>query len=225
MPPALLPSRAVYAFVRPDGLVAGTEEAELTRGGDGWRIHSRIETAWPEDIVATLEWDLDRDLVTRLLRIESRERFTGESELELTITGNGLLAHRRAEDGPTQVELGWGPNAELDYVSAAFPTVLLARSALQPGQTREVDAVQIGTADLLPGIVSRRLRAVAPGEDDTAAPVALDLGVAGGAPLRTARRVDCLTVQTGHVAIATASAEGVLLGYAGLLRLTSLESK
>jgi hypothetical protein len=215
MPTTLLPYRAGYAFVRPDGSEAGTEVVEVTAGADGWRIQTRIQTAWPENIVATVDWDLDRDLVTRLLHIVSRERFTGESELELTVTGNGLLAHRTAPDGPTQVELGWGPNAELDYISAAFPTVMLARSGLEPGATRHVDAVQIGTVDLVPIIVAQLLRAVASDDPDAAVPAA-------GA--ETAQRVECLIIETGHLATATATATGVLVGYAGLLRLTSLEA-
>jgi hypothetical protein len=210
MPKPLIPHHAWYAYARPDGSEAGTEEVEVSRSAGGWWITTRIHAAWPEDIVATVEWDLDGDLVTRLLRIVSLERFSGESELELTVTGNGLLAHRRAPDGPTQVELGWGPNAELEYISAAFPTVMLARSGLEPGADRQVDAVHIGTIDLVPTVVTLLLR----GLPDTPS-----------APARLAtRRVEVISVETGHHATAAATAEGVLLSYTGLLRLTSLEA-
>src|SRR2546421_10405290 len=106
MPKILLPFHAAYAFVRPNGSEAGSEEVEVSAGTAGWRIQTRIQTAWPEEIVASVDWDLDRDLVTRLLHIVSRERFAGDAELELTVTGNGLLAHRQAQDGPTQGEVG-----------------------------------------------------------------------------------------------------------------------
>src|ERR1700730_10712366 len=115
----LLPHRAGYAIASPDAAQAGVEELEVARAGAGWRIQSRVETSWPEAVVATVDWELDEWLVTRVLHIHSRERFSGECELELTISGNGLLAHRAALEGPTQVELGWGPAAELDYISAA----------------------------------------------------------------------------------------------------------
>jgi hypothetical protein len=241
MPKTLLPCRARYVFVRPDGSEAGSEEVEVSAGSAGCRIQTRIHTAWPEDIIASVDWDLDGDLVTRFLHIVSRERFAGEAELELTVTGNGLLAHRRAQDGPTQVELGWGPNAELDYVSAAFPTVMLARSGLEPGAARHVDAVQIGTVDLDPTIVALRLRELpagdprgapsrsAPSMAPSSARVTPPMAPAPGhrapeAGAETARRVECLVVETGHLATATATAGGVLLGYAGLLRLTSLDA-
>jgi hypothetical protein len=225
MAKALLPFHADYAFVRPDGSEAGGEEVEVSAGADGWRIQTRIETTWPEDIVATVDWDLDRDLVTRLLHIVSRERFAGEAELELTVTGNGLLAHRQAQDGPTQVELGWGPNAELDYISAAFPTVMLARSGLASGVTRRVDAVQIGTVDLVPTIVAQVLRGVPTGDPRGTPPMAQGTGQAAPeAGTETARQVECVVIETGHLATATATAEGVLLGYTGLLRLTSLDA-
>jgi hypothetical protein len=236
MPKTFLPFRAGYTFVRPDGSDAGSEEVEVSVGADGWRIQTRIQTAWPEDIAATVDWDLDRDLVTRLLHIVSREHFAGEAELELTVTGNGLLAHRQAQDGPTQVELGWGPTAELDYISAAFPTVMLARSGLAPGATRHVDAVQIGTVDLVPTIVAQVLREVPAGDRrgtppaaPAAAPVTAATATATGhraleAGAETARQVECLVIETGHLATATATAEGVLIGYTGLLRLTSLDA-
>src|SRR3981081_37531 len=105
MPGPLLSHRARYQVIGRGGEVAGGEELEVVRDEAGWRIHSRIETTWPEDIVATLDWELDEARLTRLLHVFSRERFSGEYELELTVGGNGLLAHRVAPDGATQVEL------------------------------------------------------------------------------------------------------------------------
>jgi hypothetical protein len=222
MPKPLIPHRARYAYVRPDGSQAGTEEVEVSLSSGGWSINTRIHAAWPEEIVATVDWDLDGDLVTRLLRIVSLERFSGESELELTVTGNGLLAHRRAPDGPTQVELGWGPNAELEYISAAFPAVMLARSGLEPGAVRQVDAVHIGTIDLVPTVIPLLLRGTPGSGTSRSAP---GLGtVLGASGLEAARGVEFVVVETGHHTTAAATAEGVLLSYTGLLRLTSLEA-
>jgi hypothetical protein len=221
MPGPLLPHRAVYQVIGRDGGVAGTEQLEVVRGEAGWRIRSLIETSWPEAVVASLDWELDGALLTRLLRVVSRERFSGEYELELTVSGNGLLAHREAPDGPSQVELGWGPNAELDYISAAFPAVMLARSNLAVGGGRDVDAVQLGTADLVPTIIAQRLRRVDPGANAEAAPARTG-NAAGTADAATAV-VECTVVDTGHVALISTTAVGALVAYSGLLRLASLE--
>lgn len=213
MPGRLLPHRAGYTITSSMGDRAGVEELEVARAGAGWRIKSHIQTSWPEEVTATVDWELDELLVTRVLRIHSRERFSGDHELELTISGNGLLAHRHAPDGPTQLELGWGPAAELDYVSAAFPAVMLARAALQPGEVRHVDAVQLSTADLIPAVVPLRLHrlTLAPG------------GVPPGFDQPAAAVVECLVIDTGHVARISTAASGALLGYSGLLNLAWLE--
>jgi hypothetical protein len=218
MPAALIPHRAGYALARPDGSDAGTETVEVAPGAGGWRIQTHIETWWPDEITSTVDWDLDGKLVTRLLHIVSSERVTGETELEVTVTGNGLLAHRRGPDGPTQVELGWGPNAELDYISAAFPTVMLARSGLAPGASRKVDAVQIGTLDLVPTIVGQVLHRRAPAAGEREEPASSVPGVAVG------QWVEFTVVETGFTSMATATADGVLAGYGRLLRLTWVET-
>ena len=218
MPAALIPHRAGYALARPDGSDAGTETVEVAPGAGGWRIQTHIETWWPDEITSTVDWDLDGKLVTRLLHIVSSERVTGETELEVTVTGNGLLAHRRGPDGPTQVELGWGPSAELDYISAAFPMVMLARSGLAPGASREVDAVQIGTLDLVPSIVGQVLRGLAPGSGDGEESAPVVSGAAVG------QRVEFMVVETGVTSVAKATAEGVLVSYGRLLRLTWVET-
>lgn len=213
MPGQLLPYRAGYAITAPDGGRAGAEELEVARAGSGWRIQSHIQATWPEEVVATVDWELDQMMSTRVLRVHSRERFSGDHELELTVTGNGLLAHRDAPDGPTQVELGWGPKAELDYISAAFPAVMLARSALAPGEVRQVDAVQIGTLDLIPTIIPQRLRGLP--LESKSAPRRLDHAAAA--------LVECVVIDTGHVAQISIAASGALLRYSGLLRLVWLE--
>jgi hypothetical protein len=213
MPGQLLPYRAGYDITTPNGGSAGAEELEVARAGSGWRIQSHIQARWPEEVVATVDWELDQAMATRVLRVHSRERFSGDHELELTVTGNGLLAHRNAPDGPTQVELGWGPNAELDYISAAFPAVMLARAGPAPGEVRRVDAVQIGTIDLVPTIIPLRLRGL-PLESERV-PRRLDHAAAA--------LVECAVIDTGQLAQISTATSGALLRYSGLLRLTWLE--
>src|SRR5258708_9920724 len=162
----LHPHRAWYSITRPDGSIAGSERVTVARTEAGWRIESELKTTWPEEIATRIDWELDRRLVSRLLRIHSHERFSGDHELELTVTGNGLLAHRVAPDGPTQVELGWGPRAELDHLSAAFSTVVVEPLDLIPGKPLAIDAVQLGTADLVPVVVPVVVSAPAAGGID-----------------------------------------------------------
>ena len=171
----------------------------VARAGAGWHIESELEAAWPEEITASVDWELDGRLVTRLLRINSHERFAGDHELELTISGNGLLAHRAAPDGPTQVELGWGPQAELDHLSAAFATVVVERLDLAPGSSAQVDAVQLGTADLVPTIV----------------PVVVSA--------EAATAIDWTVVATGHSTRITTAMGGAIASYGDLLALDRLE--
>ena len=185
----------------------------MARDGAGWRIQSNIQTTWPEEIVAAVDWELDESLATRVLHIHSWERFSGHHELELTVSGNGLLAHRDAPDGPTQVELGWGPAAELDYISAAFPAVMLARAGLALGEVRHIDAIQVATVDLVPVVVPQRLRRL-PLEPENM-PQVLDQPAAVV--------VECMVIDTGHVARISTSGSGTLLGYSGLLTLAWLE--
>jgi hypothetical protein len=205
----LEPHSARYRLLDPTGRAAGSENLRVERTTDGWHLGSTLTTTYPATVEVELDWQLDRGLVTRLLYIHSRDSWGEEYELEVAVTGNGLLAHRRAPDGPTQVELGWGPNAELDYISAAFAVVIMARSfpgngvghgLHSAGAERAIDAVEFGVEDLVPGVVARRLRRIDPEGPD---------GVA-------ARSV---TVATGHAATIEVAHSGALVRYEGLLEL------
>jgi hypothetical protein len=195
----LLPHQAGYAILDPGGRDVGVEELTLAAHGAGTRVVSRLETEFPAALRVDLDWELDARLVTRRLLIQSRSGWGEEYEIELTVTGNGLLAHRVAPDGPTQVELGWGPEVELDHLSAAFATVMAARSALEVGHRRRLDTVYLAPEDLLPGVVAREL---------------LRLPDEAGATVLLNRAVD-----TGHEVRLELHPSGALRGYEGLLRL------
>ena len=195
MLPTLPETSAHYTLLGPGGADAGAEDITIARMGAGWRVAGRLATTYPGEVTARLEWELAGDLSTRLLYIASTDGFGDEYELELTVTGNGMLAHRSAPDGPSQVELGWGPGVELDYVSAAFPTVAMARFPLGPGAHREVSAVHIGVDDLEPQVLEQVWSAAGPGG------------------------VLVVTRATGHRASMALRQDGLLLSYAGLLRL------
>jgi hypothetical protein len=202
MAPQLAPHWARYTITRGDGSAVGTEELVVDRGPSHFHIRSELTTDYPITVDATVDWELDPSLATRLLVIHSRSGLGEESELELTVTGNGLLAHRAGGDGPTQVELGWGPNAELDYLSAAFAAVMVARSSLSPGQSRRIECVTIGIEDLVPEIVTRELTALESAE---------------GTNVLVNR-----AIETGHSTTLEIDPSGALRSYAGVLRLDSL---
>jgi hypothetical protein len=211
----LEPHSARYRLLDPAGLPAGREDLRVERSDDGWHLASTLTTTYPAAVEVELDWRLDGALVTRLLNIHSRDSWGEEYELEVAVTGNGLLAHRRAPDGPTQVELGWGPDAELDYISAAFAVVIMARSfsadAVEPGvdaagAERVIDAVEFAVEDLVPAVVARRLRRVDPSG-------------------RVAVSARSITVATGHVATIEVAQSGALVRYEGLLEVESLESE
>jgi hypothetical protein len=211
MPTALHPHLARYTILGADGVAAGTEELRVTRDEAGWQVTSRISAGAPLGIRAELTWQLDRNLITRLLHISSRDALEDEYELELSVTGNGVLAHRRGPDGPSQLELGWGPDAELDYVSAAFTEVLVARSSFQHAPERRVRAVHIGVEDLELTMLDQ-VYTVEPTVEPIPGPASDDAGLV----------LRCLTPSTGHRSKITTNARGEVLSYENLLLLESI---
>ena len=187
----MLPHRVRYDILAPGDEVVGFEELDFASASGGWRVRSDIEAGPPFEVSAHVEWELLPDLSTRVLQVLSRDGQGEEYELELAVTGNGVLAHRVAPDGPSQVELGFGPGVELDYLSAAFSAVLAARSG--PGR-RSVSTILIGTEDLDLSVVEREC------ENDAAGLL-------------------CRTPSTGHEARIEVGPSGELVSYAGLLRL------
>ena len=156
VPPLLVPTRARMDILQPDGLPAGSEEIVVERVAGGWHIACRVSTQRPIEVAVEVDWLLAPDLSTRLLYISSQDGYGDRRELEIAVTGNGALCHRTAPDGPTQLELGWGPLVEVDFISAAFPTVLLARSP--KGVERSLRAVLVDVEDLLPHPQEQRYR-------------------------------------------------------------------
>jgi hypothetical protein len=184
-------------------VIAGREELRMEPAGTGMVITSTTSAELPWLSRATLEWHLEAGLATRILYLSSSDGFGNDYELELAVTGNGILAHRTGPDGPTQVELGWGPEAELDHLSAAFSAVLVARSGFDSRAERVAETVVIGTEDLVPRPARHAYRLL-PGGSGT-------------------RRIEHRSLSTGHTAVMEARIDGPLVGYAGLLRLESLE--
>lgn len=195
----LRPHTAAYTFVDGRGDDAGREQLRLLRQGHGWLLMSRLEIATPEGLTTDIEWHLEADLSTHLLYIATTNHWGEELTLELAVTGNGLLASRTGPDGPTQVEMGWGPRVELDHLSAAFTTVFLARWLPYGGAAGDVATVYIGAEDLEPEALLQQYRVV------TAE--------------ATVTTVERSSPDTGSRALITALPGGVVGGYEGLFRL------
>jgi len=132
-----------YVVMDGDGNPAGIEDFRCAPGPAGWRYVSDIRTKDPEphsevvDLVVDASW---RPVRTRIA--------TGEHELVLTGDG-GVLAGVR--DG-SSLELPWGPDTHLDYLSPAFN----AATANRLSATAELGVVFIAAVTCEPRLVRQR---------------------------------------------------------------------
>lgn len=200
MPADLRPHHARYAFVDARGRPAGQELMTIGPRPGGWIATSRLELTLPDALTCDIEWHLEPDLATHVIYITTVDHWGQEYYLEAAVTGNGLIASREGPDGPTQVEMGWGPDVELDHVSACFTTVLLARWGRGALPRRAVTSAYIPVEDLRPEPLEQEYRVL----EDSA----------------SIRRVERLVPGTGSRAEITVLPGGVVKRYAGLFQLT-----
>ena len=126
-----------YSLRGTDGSVVGTEDFRCAPGPIGWRYVSEIERDEPTshretvDVVVDGSWDLVR------VRIE-----TGSHAILLEPAGDALSGLR---DG-REVEVAWGPDTHLDYLSPAFNAV----TAQRLDETDEIDVVYLEPVTLVP---------------------------------------------------------------------------
>ena len=130
----------------------------IGRRPGGWIASSHLELTLPDALTCDIEWHLEADLGTHVIYISTIDHWGQEFYLEAAVTGNGFIASREGADGPTQVEMGWGPDVELDHLSACFTTVLLARWDLGVRPHRAVTSVYIAAEDLLPEPLEQEYR-------------------------------------------------------------------
>ncbi|MGH2675458.1 MAG: hypothetical protein ACRDKA_02380 [Actinomycetota bacterium] len=132
-----------YDVLDGAGRTLGTESFRCARGPGGWRYFSEIETAVPEphrevvDLVVDAAWRPVR------LRIE-----TGSHALLLVFEGERLTARRDGEP----VEVPFGPEVELDYLSPCFNAVTASRL----GRTAEIDVLYLRPVTCEPVRVRQR---------------------------------------------------------------------
>lgn len=107
-----------YRVMDGEGRAVGIEEFRCAPGPAGWRYFSDIETSEPEphrervDFVVDGEWRPVRLVVQ-----------TGSHSLVLEAAGDALVGERDGE----AIDLPFGPEMEIDYLSPAFNAVTANR--------------------------------------------------------------------------------------------------
>ncbi|GAC1334207.1 MAG: hypothetical protein NVSMB17_15590 [Candidatus Dormibacteria bacterium] len=198
----LRPHSARYRFLDAQGQDAGHEDLRVEPRRGGWLATSQLALTSPAAVTCEIEWHLKPDLSTHVLYMTATDRWGDEYTLEAAVTGNGLLASRTGPDGPTQVEMGWGPGVELDHLSAAFTAVMVGRWDVGAMDRREVTSVYIGAEDLLPEPLQQHYRVV---DRD---------------PARGVTRLERVSPTTGSSALIGILDGGVVRDYEGLFELT-----
>jgi hypothetical protein len=144
-----------YAVMDGDGNRVGTEEFRCAPGPMGWRYFSDIETSVPEphrEIV-----DLAVDAYGRPVRVRID---TGSHEILLMVESGRLAGLRDRRP----VELPWGSEIQLDYLSPAFKAV----TATWLSGTGEVEVVLLEAVTCEPRMERQRYELV--GEEEVATP-------------------------------------------------------
>jgi hypothetical protein len=112
------------------GRTVGTEEFRCAPGPAGWRYFSQIETILPEPHHEVVDLVVDGSWRPVRLRID-----TEHHRLDLVADGDRLTGRR--DDRPLDLE--FGPNVELDYLSPCFNVVTASRL----GRGAEIEVVYI----------------------------------------------------------------------------------
>jgi hypothetical protein len=132
-----------YAVSGREGNVVGTEDFRCAPGPMGWRYVSEIQRDEPAphdervDVVVDADWRIVRS------RID-----TGSHSLELQ-PDDGVL--RGVFDGE-RIELGWGPETHLDYLTPAMNAITAHRLET----SSEIDVIYLEPVTLEPTRMRQR---------------------------------------------------------------------
>lgn len=143
-----------YTVMDGSGNPVGTEEFRCAPGPAGWRYFATIETSVPEPHREMVDFVVDGDWRLVRLRIE-----TGAHDLELAPHDDELLGTLDGEP----LELPWGPEVEIDYLSPSFNAV----TANRLGRTGEIDVVFLRPVTCEPIQVKQRYELIGPEIKDT----------------------------------------------------------
>lgn len=143
-----------YAVRGRSGDVVGTEDFRSAPGPMGWRYFSEIRRSEPTphgeivDVTVDAEWRVVR------ARID-----TGEHSIMLEPRDGSLTGVRDGEP----VQVGWGPDMHLDYLTPAMNAITAQRLA----GTTEIDVVYLEPVTVEPTLVRQRYELLGSEEVET----------------------------------------------------------
>jgi hypothetical protein len=143
-----------YVVMDGEGHPVGTEEFRCAPGPVGWRYFSRIETILPEPHEEVVDLAVDASWRPVRLRIDSTSH-----RVDLVADGERLVGRR----DDRSLDLPFGPETELDYLSPCFNAV----TATRLGGTREFEVLYIEPFTLEPVTERQRYEIDGPGEVGT----------------------------------------------------------
>lgn len=144
-----------YTVLDGSGRHVGTESFRCAPGPAGWRYFAEIETSVPEPHREVVDFVVDSSWRPVRLRIE-----TGSHDLALIVEDDRAAAVR---DG-APVEVAFGPEVELDYLSPCFNAV----TANRLGRSAEIEVLYLRPVTCEP--VEMRQRYELKGEEEVATP-------------------------------------------------------
>jgi hypothetical protein len=145
-----------YSVRGRSGGVVGTEDFRCAPGPMGWRYVSEIDREEPSMHRESVDVTVDTSWRVVRTRIE-----TGSHEILLEPQGDVLAGVRDGE----HVEVPWGPETHLDYLSPAFNAITAQRLS----DTAEIDVVYLEPVTLVPIDMRQRYELVRRENVDTPA--------------------------------------------------------
>lgn len=145
-----------YTVMDGEGKPVGTEDFRCAPGPMGWRYFSDIETTDPEPHHEIVDLAVDSGWRPVRTRID-----TGSHEILLSAEADRLTGFRDRRP----VEMPWGTDTELDYLSPAFNAV----TANRLGRTAEFDVVFLEAVTCEARIERQRYEQI--GDEDVETPV------------------------------------------------------
>ena len=143
-----------YTVLDGSGRHVGTESFRCAPGPAGWRYFAEIETSVPEPHREVVDFVVDSSWRPVRLRIE-----TGSHDLALIVEDDRATAVR---DG-APVEVAFGPEVELDYLSPCFNVV----TATRVGRAAEIEVLYLEPFTCEPVQERQRYEPDEEGEVDT----------------------------------------------------------
>src|SRR5918996_3958295 len=128
-----------YAVRGRSGDVVGTEDFRCAPGPMGWRYVSEIGRDEPTPHRETVDVAVDAQWGIVRARIE-----TGSHAIALEPRSDALVGLRDGE----QIEIGWGPEMHLDYLTPAFNAI----TAMRLDATSEIEVVYLEPVTLEPRV-------------------------------------------------------------------------